>query len=155
MAGQEMERSRPERPEWPDLLGWFPGWAHWPGFRGLMESAVEGVEPMRIEEHVEDNQLIVKAELPGIDPDKDVEIFIQDQTLHIEAHRRQETTEEHKGHYRREFRYGRFARRIPLPAGATEDEISASYTDGVLEVRVPLPSKQPTPPAKRIAVQHR
>jgi len=150
-----MERSRPERPEWPDLPGWFPGWAHWPGFRGLMESAVEGVEPMRIEEHVEDNQLIVKAELPGIDPDKDVEIFIQDQTLHIEAHRRQETTEEHKGHYRREFRYGRFARRIPLPAGATEDEISASYTDGVLEVRVPLPSKQPTPPAKRIAVQHR
>jgi hypothetical protein len=66
-----MERSRPERPEWPDLLGWFPGWAHWPGFRGLMESAVEGVEPMRIEEHVEDNQLIVKAELPGIDPDKE------------------------------------------------------------------------------------
>src|SRR5450759_4170693 len=60
-----MERSRPERPEWPDLLGWFPGWAHWPGFRGLMESAVEGVEPMRIEEHVEDNQLIVKAELPA------------------------------------------------------------------------------------------
>lgn len=78
---------------------------------------MKALSPLRIEETVEGEQLVVRAELPGIDPDKDVEISVQERILHIRAERRQETKEEAKGHYRSEFRYGSFARRIPLPEG--------------------------------------
>ncbi len=152
MAGQEVERRR-EWPDVPELFGrWFADWPRWPALRGLMESAFEGFEPLRIEETVEAEQLVVRAELPGIDPDKDVEISVQDRTLHIQAHRRRETKEEAKGHYRSEFRYGSFARRIPLPEGVAEDQVTASYKDGILEVRVPLLGQKPAA-TKKIQIQ--
>jgi HSP20 family protein len=153
MAGQEVERRR-EWPDVPDVFGrWFTDWPRWPSLRSWMESTFEGVEPMRIEETVEGDQLVVKAELPGIDPDKDVEISVQDRTLHIRAERRQETTEETKSHHRSEFRYGSFARRIQLPEGASEEQVTASYKDGILEVRVPLPVQKPAEAARKIQVQ--
>ncbi len=152
MAGQEVERRR-EWPDVPDVFGrWFFDWPRWPSLRSLLESRFEGVEPMRIEETVEGDQLVVRAELPGIDPDNDVEISVQDRTLHIRAERRQETKEEAKGHYRSEFRYGSFARRIPLPEGVAEDQVTASYKDGILEVLVPLLGQKPAA-TKKIQIQ--
>jgi len=151
MAGQELERRR-EWPDVPELFGrWFADLPRWPALRSLMESAFEGFEPLRIEEKVEAERLVVRAELPGIDPDNDVEISVQDRILHIRAERRQETKEEAKGHYRSEFRYGSFARRIQLPEGVSADQVTASYKDGILEVRVPLPAQKPA--AKTIQVQ--
>jgi len=118
---------------------WFEDWPafpRWPEFwRGRL---FEGVEPMRVEEYQEGNTLVVKAEMPGLDPDKDVEISVTDQTLRIRAERRQETKVEEKGRYRSEFHYGSFARSVPLPAGATEQDVKASYKDGILEVRIPI-----------------
>ena len=143
MAGHEVER----RWDWPE-------WPRWSSLRSLLESTFEGADPIRIEETVENDQLVVKAELPGIDPDKDVEISVQDRTLHIRAERRQETKEETKGRHRSEFRYGSFARRIPLPEGVSEEQVTASYKDGILEVRVPLPAQTPAE-ARRIDVKRR
>jgi HSP20 family protein len=108
----------------------------WPEFvRGRL---LEGLESMRVEEFEEGDTLVVKAEMPGLDPDKDVEISVTDHTLRIRAERRQESKVEEKGRYRSEFRYGSFARSVPLPAGATDQDVKATYRDGILEVRVPL-----------------
>ncbi|TML74187.1 MAG: Hsp20/alpha crystallin family protein, partial [Actinobacteria bacterium] len=45
-------------------------------------------------------------------------------------------------YYRFERRYGSFSRAVGLPQGVDESQISASYRDGVLEVRVPKPAEQ-------------
>ena len=103
-----------------------------------MWPAFEGADLLRTEEIVDDKQVVVRAELPGIDPDKDVEITVSDHTLRITAERRETTTSDEKGMYRSEFRYGRFAREVTLPAGASDEGVKATYKDGILEVRVPL-----------------
>ncbi|MGH9276618.1 MAG: Hsp20/alpha crystallin family protein [Acidimicrobiales bacterium] len=92
-----------------------------------------------IEEFVDDDTLVVRAEVPGIDPAKDVEITISDNMLHLRVERQQaaEVVEE-QGLARQEFLYGSFSRSVPLPAGAQEDAIEARYRDGILEVRVPV-----------------
>jgi HSP20 family protein len=117
--------------EWPELFRPFPP------LRSLL-----GEEHLRIEEFTEDDTLVIRAELPGIDPDKDVEITVSDGMLHIRAERRQETKVEEKGQYRSEIRYGAFSRSLQLPTGATEKDIDATYKAGVLELRVPIDRKK-------------
>lgn len=124
-------------PAW--LHRWFddfpsPRW--WP--ESLRSRLMEGTEPLKVEEYLERDALVVKAEMPGIDPDKDVEIDVSDHTLHLRAERRRETTTEDKGGYHSEFQYGSFSRTVPLPGGATDKEVKATYKDGILEVRVPI-----------------
>lgn len=117
-------------------------------FTTMFELGDEG--EFRVEEFVEGDQLVVRAELPGMDPDKDVEVTVSDHTLRIKAERRQESrTEEPKG-FRSEFRYGTFVRTMALPVGASEDDVKATYTDGVLEVRMPLDKS--TAEARKVAI---
>jgi HSP20 family protein len=105
---------------------------------------------MKIEEFQEDGTLVVRAELPGVDPDKDVEVTVTDHVLRIKAERRHESkTEDSKG-FRSEFRYGSFVRTLALPVGATEDDVKATYTDGVLEIRVPVDTS--VTDAKKVAI---
>lgn len=106
---------------------------------------------LRVEEFVDAGALVVRAEMPGIDPEKDVEITVADGVLTITASREEKTEHKEKDSYRSEFRYGSFSRSVVLPAGATEEEVTASYTDGVLEVRVPL-GEEPKPEPKKIPV---
>ncbi len=112
----------------------------WPGFfrrpTFFWPEVIEDV--IRVEEFTEDGTLVVRADLPGLDPDKDVEITVTEGMLHIEAQRREEEKTEGKDYVRRELHYGGFSRVLPLPTGATEADISASYKDGTLEIRVPL-----------------
>ncbi|MFI0724142.1 Hsp20/alpha crystallin family protein [Streptomyces sp. NPDC021224] len=89
---------------------------------------------MRLEEGTEDGAYVVRAELPGIDPGKDVDITVQDGALTVRAERAERETASH----RTEFRYGSFTRTVPLPPGAREDDITASYDKGILTVTVPL-----------------
>lgn len=97
---------------------------------------------MRIEEFTEDGTLVARVELPGIDPDKDVEISIDDDMLHIAAERREEEKTEERDYVRRELHYGSLRRDLPLPKGAGKDDVKAIYKDGILEVRVPLPKPE-------------
>jgi len=83
-----------------------------------------------------DGDLVVQLDLPGIDPDKDVQVTLQDGMLCITGERR-ETGGGDGGYYRREWHYGAFERGFALPEGATGEGITASYRDGVLEVVVP------------------
>lgn len=93
---------------------------------------------IRIEEFREDGDLVIRAEMPGIDPDNDVEITVSDHALHLRAERKTESKTENTRGYRSEFRYGSFARSIRLPAGAKASDVKASYRDGILEVRLPV-----------------
>jgi HSP20 family protein len=114
-----------------------------------------GVEMMdeiiRIDEFQENGTLVIRAELPGIDPEKDVEVTVADRMLHIRAERREEEESKQKGYTRRELRYGSFARTLPLPEGVSESDIVASYKDGILEIRVPVPEVS-KPESKKITI---
>jgi len=94
---------------------------------------------IRVEEEMVDGALVVRAELPGIDPDKDVEISVDDDVLTMHAERRMEEKTETDGGFRTEFRYGSFHRTLPLPRGCSAKDVSATYRDGILEVKVPVP----------------
>lgn len=125
----------------PDVFGRFFG--PWPELfhRPAPWWPFEGEDMMRVDEVQEGNNLIIRAEMAGIDPDKDVEITVEDGMLHLRAERRQEEEKEGKSWHRRELRYGSFSRDIPLPEGASEKDIKATYKNGILEVRVPMPSQ--------------
>jgi len=79
----------------------------------------------------------VRAELPGIDPDKDVDITVENGVLTIEGERRHEEKTEEQNYHRFESSYGSFLRSVPLPKDVDADDIRASYENGILEVTVP------------------
>ena len=105
--------------------------------------------PMRVEDFVEDGKYVVKAELPGVDPEKDLEITVSDGVLTIKAERREESNGKHHS----EFRYGTFSRSMTLPAGADEDHVEAFYGHGILEVTVKLADKGADKPLRKIPVR--
>jgi HSP20 family protein len=92
---------------------------------------------MRVEEFNENGAHVVRAELPGLDPEKDLEISVVGDALQIDAQRREDEKKEGRDYLRREHRYGRYHREFPLPTGISQAEIRASYKDGILEVRIP------------------
>jgi HSP20 family protein len=152
MAELAKQEHRGVRPAWSE---WFtraaPDW-----FRGLdLPEEWLDRDGMRIEEFREDGTLVVRAEMPGIDPDEDVEVTIDDGVLCIRAERKEshEVSDDDKGSYRSEFRYGSFTRRLPLPAGASESDVEATYDDGILQIRVPI--TQEAPGARRVPVNRR
>jgi HSP20 family protein len=85
---------------------------------------------IRLERYRKDDKLVVLAEIPGIDPAKDVSITAQDGVLRIGVVRLKETEEGAHS----EFRYGAFYRTVMLPLGTKEETISASYANGILEI---------------------
>lgn len=98
---------------------------------------------IRVDEFHDDGALVIRAELPGIDPDKDVELTVSDGMLHISAERHEEVKVEKRAYVRQEMHHGSFERVLPLPDGVTEPDITASYRDGILEIRVPTPGLEP------------
>jgi HSP20 family molecular chaperone IbpA len=119
-----------------ELFDWFES-----GWPMVADWRREGGHALRIEDRLEDDRYVVRAEIPGIDPDKDVEITVSDGVLTISAERREEISE--KG--RSEFHYGSLIRRVALPTGAVEDKVLARYQDGILEVTVPIETVQVEP----------
>ncbi|ONH35012.1 hypothetical protein BL254_13800 [Protofrankia sp. BMG5.30] len=98
---------------------------------------------MRVEEYAEDGAYVVRAELPGIDPDRDVEVTVSEREVSLHAERREERREKATGRYRTEFRYGSLTRSVALPPGAKKEEVAATYHNGILEVRIPVTSGEP------------
>lgn len=121
----------PGWPTLPDLFGWVEG-----GFPAA--HTVPGTHGIRVEERLTEGTYELRAELPGIDPAKDVEITITEGLLTLRAERTEETKEKHHT----EFRYGTFTRSVRLPAGAKGDDATAEYKDGVLTIKVPVPEEK-------------
>ena len=94
-----------------------------------------GLTPyVHVEDWMEDDgTYVLRAEMPGIDPDKDVDVSIDGDVLTIKGERQ----EQQKDKNRSEFHYGSFTRSITLPKDTKPEDVTASYTDGVLEIRVP------------------
>ena len=88
-----------------------------------------------------DSEVVYAFDLPGI-PQEKISIEVKDDTLTVTAEREKTEESSNDGFYRYERRYGTFARAVGLPQGVDEDQISASYDNGVLEVRVPKPEEQ-------------
>jgi HSP20 family molecular chaperone IbpA len=119
-----------------ELFDWFES-----GWPAVAEWRRDARHVLRMEDRQEEDRYVVRAEIPGIDPDKDVEITVSDGVLTIAAERREEVSE--KG--RSEFHYGSFMRQVSLPAGAVEDKLAARYQDGILEITVPIEAIQAEP----------
>ena len=130
-----------------DLFDWFES-----GWPAMAEWRRESMHALRIEDHLETDKYVVRAEMPGIDPDKDVKITVADGVLTISAERSEKV--ETKG--RSEFHYGSFMRQVTLPQGAKEADLTARYQDGILEVTVPLEATATEPrviPVARAATE--
>ena len=123
-----------------DMVEWLE--APWAAFRPV------AANPMRVEDFVQDGSYVIRAELPGIDPEKDVEVTVADGILTIKAERHDEKTGKHHS----EFRYGTFSRSVTLPASADEEHIEAFYGHGILEVTVKLTEPEAVHAVKTIPV---
>ncbi|HWE48804.1 MAG TPA: Hsp20/alpha crystallin family protein [Bryobacteraceae bacterium] len=88
------------------------------------------------------DKLLVHAELPGLRKEN-VKVTVTGDLLEIEGERKFETEEKHNGYFHSERNYGKFYRGIPLPEGANAGMAAAEFTDGVLEVRIPVPDVKP------------
>ena len=96
----------------------------------------------------EKGEFVVKTELPGI-TEKDLDVTIDDDVLTIKAEKKEETTED-VVHHTKERYYGKYVRSMSLPSHVNGDEISASFENGILELRIP---KAEEVKAKRIEVK--
>src|ERR671914_916674 len=104
----------------------------WPG---LGASASQAWVPA-VDVFHRDEDLVIRAELPGIDPEKDVEITLQAGVLIIQGERRHEAHSTQNGMERIESANGSFSRSVALPEGVTEEDVRAHYENGILEVVV-------------------
>ena len=86
-------------------------------------------------------EVVYAFDLPGI-REEQITIEVKDETLTISADREKTEETSENGFYRFERRYGTFARAVGLPQGVDQENISARYENGVLEVRVPKPEEQ-------------
>ena len=86
--------------------------------------------------------LIVRADLPGLKRD-DVKVELTEGLLTISGERKEEKEEKREGYYRSERSYGSFFRQIPLPEGAKTDTAKAEFNDGVLEITMQAPAREP------------
>jgi predicted unusual protein kinase regulating ubiquinone biosynthesis (AarF/ABC1/UbiB family)/HSP20 family molecular chaperone IbpA len=128
---------RPQAPArfravFPDLAGWLE--SPWTGPPPFLTGQV-----FRLEESIRDDRYVIRAELPGLDPENDIEVTVDGRILTIRAERRQQDT----GPCRSELRYGSLARAVRLPARVDAADVTARYGKGVLEVSVPIRDVKP------------
>lgn len=126
---QEMERMLDafRRRGWFQPLGF--DWPRWP------ELTLEGRFPS-IDVVNRDKEIQIKAEVPGIEKE-DLSVTVTDRTLTISGESRHEEESEEGELHRREIRTGSFSRTLTLPEDVDGAKATASYKDGVLELRLP------------------
>jgi HSP20 family protein len=104
-----------------------------------MEFPLRAGHMIRVEDFLAETEYLVRAELPGLDPEKDIHVSVHNGLLTIHAERR----DEEQTRSRSEFRYGMMQRTVRLPANADEKHVKATYEKGILEVKVPLTQAEP------------
>jgi HSP20 family protein len=100
--------------------------------RDLAEMAWEPA----VEMYETDHDVVVRAEMPNIDP-KAVDITVTNDAITLKGVTKHDEEQKDRNYYRREIRYGAFSRTLPLSTEVKAADATATYKDGVLEVRVP------------------
>jgi HSP20 family protein len=103
---------------------------------------------MDLDMYEEGNELVVKAELPGIDK-KNIDISVEDDVLTIKAEKKAEKERKEGSYYYSEREYGTYTRCMTLPARVDAEKVTATTKKGVLEIRLP---KTEVPETKKIEV---
>ncbi len=123
---------------------------HFLGNWNPMES-MRGMSSPAFESYIDNDQLVVRADLPGIDP-KDVEVTVSGDVLTVRGKRERTQEEKKRDYIHREVSYGSFERSMTLPKGVDAEQIKASYKNGVLELTMPAP-KELAPRKVPIAIE--
>jgi HSP20 family protein len=118
------------------------------GMSDRMLPAVRGEFRVDVKEH--ENEVIVVADLPGIEKEAVSIQLLNPRALEISCERKGETEEKSKGYYMRERMHGTLRRVVVLPADVTENESKASFKNGVLEVHL---KRSTFAPVSRIAIE--
>jgi HSP20 family protein len=103
----------------------------------------------RVDVHENNHEIIVTAEIPGLESRDDVNISVHDRHLHLSGTVKRHSEQTDHNVFRSERFYGQFSRVVPLPAEVDESKATASYKNGILEVRIPKADK---PGGRRIDV---
>ena len=145
------------------------GLTRWDPFRdmeremGRLFSDLAVLPPMRreggtyilapsIDVYNRDEDLVIRAEMPGIKPD-DVDISIVDDVLTLHGKRTEKLETKEEDYLLRESTYGEFERTLRLPAGVKPESVHAEYTDGVLEVVVPHGARRETTSTVHVPIE--
>ena len=120
---------------------------------GMAEIGPEGAVAWmpKVDVKRKDDDIIVRAELPGIDPEN-VEVEVTDNVLTIKGERHAEEQQEGEDWLVRESSYGLFERSLTIPDGVDPAAITAEYTDGILEIHVPKALEAVRPKTTKIEV---
>jgi HSP20 family protein len=107
-----------------------------PGNGGTMRRWVPAMDLLETADH-----FVLRADLPGM-TQEDVNIELEDSTLTVSGERKSEHEDKQEGYYRVERAFGSFSRSLTLPKGIDADAVTASFENGVLEIRVPKPEER-------------
>lgn len=108
----------------PDLIEWFE--EPFLTLRPYLGQAI------KVEDYAEDGHYVIRAEVAGIDPEKELEVTAGAGYLTIRAVRPGRIEDKH----RTEFRYGPLRRTVPLPPAADADDVTAGYDKGILTIKL-------------------
>jgi HSP20 family molecular chaperone IbpA len=93
---------------------------------------------IRTEDYLRNGRYVIRFELPGINPGTGLDVNIAGQVLTVHAERQPDLT----GVYHSEFRYGQFCGQVSLPAGVDDEDVTATYAAGVLELSLRMEDEQ-------------
>jgi len=118
-------------------------------WRTPLETGLGQMEYPSVNISEDEHNITVEAELPGMES-RDIDISLQNNMLVLQGEKRFED-EQNKGNYQRiERSYGAFSRTIPLSSSVDEDNVKASFKNGILTVTLP---KQEKAQGKKIAIE--
>ena len=131
-----MQELQPWRP-FSDLERWRRRFeARFPRFFEDFEGE-EGELKLPIESYVKDGNVVVRADVPGLDP-KDIDVSVLGNVLTIKGERQDKEEVKKENYFRRELSYGALERHVTLPEGTQTDKVKATFKNGVVEVTMPI-----------------
>jgi len=133
-----------------DLISWEP-FSNLSPFAEVINRSFTGFWQPSIDVSERPESFIVRANLPGMNKNN-VQLTVDDNSLTIQGEAREDATDQGEHYYRRERRFGSFMRRIPFHGRIREDQVRATFKDGVLEVMLPK-AEGDTAKGRRIEIQ--
>ena len=121
--------------------------------RGMPSLEGMGAFNPNVEVYTTNDSVVIKAELPGIDPNE-VNVELTENALHLTGEMKKEEEIKEDNYYRSERSYGHFERVIPLPDRVKEGEAKASFKNGVLTIRAPLAEEIKRPQAHKLKIEN-